>query len=141
MTADKETMTESSASSSPQMSKINISIKPNYTQNINVDIIAISEEKLRLNIINYENSIKSRQNWHTPLGIFVTIVIAFCTTDFKPISDNITTDHVKQFFTALFGANFLWLIYAIYKCITTDKSISTLDKFIEVCKHSEKNKK
>ena len=51
-------------------------------QNTKQEIIAINEDKLRLILKDYEDSIKVNADWQTPLGLFVSILITLLTADF-----------------------------------------------------------
>lgn len=51
-------------------------------QNTKQEIIAINEDKLRLILKDYEDSIKVNTDWQTPLGLFVTILTTLLTADF-----------------------------------------------------------
>ena len=122
------------ASVPPTSSKIESSSPANvYYTNIQQGIIAITEDRLKLNAIEFDQSIKNSQNWHTPLGIFITILITLCSSEFHSIF-NLSPKHVRDFFMCSFGASLLWLGYAVYKCQIAEKRISTPDELITACK-------
>lgn len=65
-----------------QFSKSRILFEEEY-ENLSHTKISISEEKLRLQLIEYEKSVKYRFAWGAPLGVFLTLITAILTTDFK----------------------------------------------------------
>ncbi|HHF3237623.1 TPA: hypothetical protein ACPJ2N_004555 [Vibrio alginolyticus] len=79
-------MTSTSSSqkneSGGQFSKSRILFAEEY-ENLSHTKISISEEKLRLQLIEYEKSVKYRFAWGAPLGVFLTLITAILTTDFK----------------------------------------------------------
>ncbi|MDK9779727.1 MULTISPECIES: hypothetical protein [unclassified Vibrio] len=79
-------MTSTSSSqknkSGGQFSKSRILFEEEY-ENLSHTKISISEEKLRLQLIEYEKSVKYRFAWGAPLGVFLTLITAILTTDFK----------------------------------------------------------
>ena len=49
------------------------------SKNITTNIIHVTEDKLKLCIIEYQNKIEKKWNWIAPFGIFITIVLTLCT--------------------------------------------------------------
>jgi hypothetical protein len=46
-------------------------------------IIQISEDKLKLTILKHKDNLTAMDAWQMPLGILITIVLVFCTSDFQ----------------------------------------------------------
>ncbi len=127
---------EQNSSPIQQTSKSQYTLMPiGYNNFINVsrDIITISEEKLKLNAIAYDSSIKSAQNWHTPLGILISIGITLCTVvEFQPVLF-FSKSLVRDLFVGCFGACLLWLIHSLHN--HQNNKISTPDEFVAACKN------
>lgn len=81
-------------------------------RNVSQELIEITSDKLKLLLTEYLSCINSRDQWHTPLALLVTIILVLTTTSFKP-SLGISADSWSAFFllSALFC--FIWLIIAI----------------------------
>lgn len=79
-------------------------------QNTKQEIIAINEDKLRLILKDYEDSIKVNTDWQTPLGLFVTILTTLLTADFHDF-----LGLAKAVWQAIFV---LVLIFSLYLLIT-----------------------
>jgi hypothetical protein len=58
---------------------LNSTIHPNF----DLEIIFTTEDKIKLCLCKYISSIEKRNSWQAPLGIFLTIIAAFSTTEFK----------------------------------------------------------
>ncbi|MCG9694965.1 MULTISPECIES: hypothetical protein [Vibrio] len=65
-----------------QFSKSRVLFEEEY-ENLSHTKISISEEKLRLQLIEYEKSVRYKFSWGAPFGIFLTLITAILTTDFK----------------------------------------------------------
>ena len=51
--------------------------------NLNQHILVISEDKVRLAMIEYDKQYEKNHDWLSPLSIAITILIAILTADFK----------------------------------------------------------
>lgn len=53
------------------------------SQNTDTHLISVTEDKLRLIIINHHGRILKSRDWVAPLGVFISLVAALLTADFK----------------------------------------------------------
>ena len=76
-----------------------------------VDVIVISDDKLHIILTNCLSKISTLNQWATPLGILVTLVITMLTTTFKTF---ILKDSVwEAIFWLLIVTNVIWLLKSI----------------------------
>lgn len=47
------------------------------------DVIITTADSLSLRLIRHERALKDRTNWATPFGVFLSLLAAFVTADFK----------------------------------------------------------
>jgi hypothetical protein len=52
-------------------------------RNLEQSVISVTEDKIRICLMNYLQYLNARGSWITPLGIFLTVIITLLTTDFK----------------------------------------------------------
>lgn len=99
-------------------------------ENLDHTLIKISEEKLRLVLNDYEESVQSRNSWLAPLGVFLTLLTAIITTDFK------TAYFSKDTWEALYVIGTLGSLFYFAKAIyKQSKNNVTLDNLIEKIKN------
>ena len=51
--------------------------------NTNSSVIVIDESELKLILVNAERALQRSREWVSPLGIMLTVIITFLTSDFK----------------------------------------------------------
>ena len=99
-----------------------------YFPNIKRNIIEIEESKLELCARDYEEGVKATQTFHTPLGIFTTIVLTMFTATFNSTTAN------NIAWIAL-GASGFWLLGAIKSTWSARKKVKNAKSFVNVCKN------
>lgn len=83
--------------------------------NTDQTLIVVTEDKVRLAINEYLSAIENRKSWHTPCGLFVTILAMFTTADFKKF---VFEPHEwKAIFVVCLFASAGWFFSAVYKSI------------------------
>jgi hypothetical protein len=55
----------------------------NVHRNTSQELIEVTVDKLRLVLVQQKDRIEQKKTWHTPLGITLTILLIFPTTQFK----------------------------------------------------------
>ena len=119
---DKETATINPASSGVER----LVVKGLSTHsNLNQRLVYLYENTIRICLMKNIQKISSRREWQTPLGILLTIIIIFPTTEFKDWV--FSKDTWQAFFVFIVVASFVWLIYTL---IMRPKSV-TVDQIIE----------
>ena len=109
-------------------------LKPDYPRNdrhyVNVkrNIVVIEESKLEICARDYEEGVKAAQTWHTPLGIFTTIILTMFTATFNSTTASNTA------WIAL-GASGFWLFGAIKSAWSTRKKVKNAKSFVNSCKN------
>jgi len=85
--------------------------------NVGQEFIFTTDDKIRLCLTKHMSILEKRKAWTTPLGILITIIIIFPTTDFKQF---IFKPETWQAFFLLSGVlSFVWLCYSIYQAGTS----------------------
>ena len=79
--------------------------------NVTQGVIVITEDKVRLCLINYLVRMEGRRGWIAPAGILLTIITAFATTTFRDFVLN--SDTWKAIFIVAGSLVAAWLIQAI----------------------------
>lgn len=122
-------------SNNTQFSKIEFDTDQiTWYQNTSQDIIAITEDKLRLILNDYEKDAKIKVDWFTPLGLSLTILATLLTTDFHEFV-GLSKDVWNAMFIFLFILSCLFSLYRVVSCI---KKKMTINDVIERAKASKK---
>ena len=90
--------------------------------NTELTLIQITEDKLRLVLIEHLAAVESKKRWHVPLGVFLALVPVILTSDFKDVG-SIDKATWRGFFMFLSLASFGWLVLAsggALKSVTLD---------------------
>lgn len=93
--------------------------------NLSQDWIIITEDKLKDSINCHLECLKEKDKWLTPLSLFITFIIVFCTSTFKDALGfpQATWEAVFLICTAL---SLVWTLRSGYKAITNKVSLDTL---------------
>ncbi len=78
---------------------------------LDLEIIFTTEDKIKVSLYKYMSSIEKRNSWQAPLGILLTIIAAFSTTNFKEFIFPAST--WQSLFIVIGLAAFVWLIWAL----------------------------
>ena len=115
-------------------------VKLDYPQdshyvNVKRNIIVIEESKLELRARDYEEDITASMEWHTPIGIVVTILFTLFTANFN------SCIFEKIAFISL-GASGLWLGRTLYKKFCPNENSRKKSKdFVVSCKKCDDRNK
>lgn len=80
--------------------------------NVDQQLIQITEDKLRLILNDHVKCMERKSEWVAPLGILLTIIVTFSTTDFKDIY--FSADTWKAIFIMSGMLTCVWLIKSLY---------------------------
>lgn len=105
--------------------------------NTNQDLIVITEDKLQLILIECVNNLNKTKEIFGPLGILITIVITYCTTNFKEFF-GINPFYWQVLFATIFIVTFYMTVTKMYKAFILP-SIS-IDGIIKKIKNTSDNK-
>jgi len=78
--------------------------------NVGQSTIVITEDKVRLCLMQHLGKLESRRGWFTPAGILLTLLLTFVTTSFKDFVLSASTWEAAFGIAALLAAG--WLIIA-----------------------------
>ena len=105
--------------------------------NIRQDIIVTNADKLELILKDAQRVMESKRDWLTPSGIILTLIITFCTTDFKE-TFGLSKDFWKSSFVLSTIIMIGYLVYTIIK-ISRNKGQYEIDDIIKKIKLEEKD--
>jgi len=112
-----------------QKSGKNLNITETH-DNTSQELISITGDKLKLILLQNLSLIESNKAWQMPLSLLLTIILVFCSADFKD-AFNLS----KNVWSAIFIISGLvcaiWLIACLYKL----KKNITVDELIDVIKN------
>lgn len=92
--------------------------------NTELTLVQITEDKLRLALLDHLGSVENKKRWHVPLGVLLALVPVLLTSEFK---DTWTIDKAtwKAFFMFLSVAAVVWLLASL-KAAFTSTSLEAL---------------
>lgn len=86
-----------------------------WATNLSQTPIAITEDKLRLILLEAADSLRSRRNWIAPFSIIISCIVVLTTTEnFK----NYFGIDMKTVFVLALILNIGWLLYELYRLHT-----------------------
>ena len=105
-----------------------------FYDNTQSNIIRINDDKLK--IILYENKevISKNSNFWTPLTLLISLVLTFCTNNFKEFA-TISANTWQGFYMFCSLASFIWLIIELRKI----KKVISIDSLINKIKNQTNN--
>lgn len=106
----------------------------NYT-NINQGFIHITEDKLKVILLEHRNKNSQFYSWTTPLGIFSSCLLATITSNFEE-NFGISASTWEAIFIICTVITGIWFICASIKALKHRKG-RNIDELIEKIKHSE----
>ena len=93
--------------------------------NVSEEVIIVTEDKLRLCLIKYLQNLGKKRAWISPLGIFLTIIVALGTTTFRDIvigeNMSISANTWQAIFIIASILSFGWLCFSIAQALKTKK--------------------
>ena len=99
-------------------------------ENTSTQLITITADKLKLILLEYLSKIESVRGWQAPLGIFITIILVFCSASFRD-AFLVPADTWRAIFIMGGLASFAWLVVALWRI---PKSIK-VDDVIDIIKN------
>lgn len=98
----------------------------NEINNVSSNIIRITEDKLRLKLSVYENSVVHSSDWLGALGIVVSIAMTLITAEFKNLL-GLSSEVWCTIFVIALGISIVYLIRTI--CRASNRK--SIDDFVE----------
>ena len=102
----------------------------NIHENTSQEVIRITVDRLRLVLVEHKNGFERRKEWHTPLGLVLTVILVFITSSFKD-SLGLKGDVWSAFFLIVLVVSVVWLgraIYVAYTCATLNDIVEKMKK-------------
>jgi len=93
-------------------------------QNIQTDLILISEDKVEIILMKNKKALSSAHSWVTPTSLFLSFLATLITADFKTTL-GLTGENWKVVFIILLIASFVWLVFAAFSFIKYKGKTST----------------
>lgn len=104
----------------------------NYT-NISQGIITITEDKLKVILLEHKEKNNTFYSWTTPLGMFVSFLLATITANFEN-TWGIPANTWQAIFIICTIITAIWLVYAIV-CAIKGRRGRKLDELIKLIKN------
>lgn len=114
----------------PRRSKFNSVDVQEVHSNVDLEVIEITTDKLKIILLEHLDSLLKGSSWQTPLSLLVTVIIVFCTANFQSFL-SLSADSWKAIFVILGLSNAIWLIYSL----TELKKKQTVDDFLNRVKN------
>ena len=100
------------------------------TYNIHQDIITITEDRLKLKVKDFLESLVSFDSlW----GLILTVLSLFLTAEFKD-TFGISKEYWSAIFVVLLVMSIIYVIYKSYTLFNKRKSVMSIEAFINSCK-------
>jgi hypothetical protein len=93
--------------------KSKFEIEANH-DNTSQEIIRTTADKLKLVLIEHLNKVENAKSWQTPFSIIVTIVLVFCSADFR-VAFGLPADTWRALFIFSLVGCVAWLIYSLVR--------------------------
>ena len=97
--------------------------------NTSQELISITDDKLRLILIDHLAKVDTSKAWQAPLGLVITIILVFCTAEFKAFGLSADTWQAAFFLSGI--ACLIWLIV----CLVRIRNSRTIDDVMAVIKN------
>lgn len=123
-------MTDTSNSPKPRRSKFSSVSVQEVHSNVDQEVIEITADKLKIILIEHLDSLLKGTSWQTPLSILITVVVVFCTADFREFL-TLSADTWKAIFIMTGALSLGWLIYSLSQL----KKKQTVDEFLDKVKN------
>jgi hypothetical protein len=98
--------------------------------NTELTLIQITEDKLRLVLLEHLAKVEAKRRWLVPLGILLTLVPMFLTSDFKDFV-GIEKATWKAFFMLATVGTAMWLLLSVRSALQS----ATTDQLVERIKN------
>ncbi len=104
-----------------------------YCTNVDQTQILILEDRLENILLKNEKVLKSKVSWTTPLGLFLTGLVALITSDFKDWM--FKKEYWFAFFLLGTISSFVWLVVTIV-CAVKNHKKGSIDEIIKEIKNA-----
>ena len=109
----------------------------NYT-NVSQGVIHITEDKLKVILLQYKEKKHKFYSWTTPLGVFISCLFSTITSNFKETLGLSGNTWQAIFILSTVGTG-IWLICTIF-CALKNRKGREVDDLIETIKNDSKSK-
>ena len=103
-----------------------------YLTSLPQDVIATTEDKVRLTLADYLKKTEKKRGWLTPMGLMISFTLTLMMSAFKDWG--ISADTWKALFIIGDIAFFIWLVYSVIEAF---RSVKIDDVITELKKHSD----
>ena len=103
--------------------------------NTGQEFLITTGDKVRLALIEFREAVLAGRNWGTPLGIFLSLVTALTTAEFKKDLIGIPANVWQASFLIGAVASFCWLIFGICRAINYREK-SSVESVVQKLKKS-----
>ena len=94
------------------------------------ELVLITVDRLRLRLVEHSDTIRRRNSWLAPVGIFVPVLVALLTAEFQHV---VFSPHTwKAVFIIVGALSFGWLLYELWRTWHAP----SMDDLIEKIKNS-----
>lgn len=97
--------------------------------NVSPEILEITLDKLKIVLLENQDSLRKNTEWQTPLALLVTIITVFVTANFKSVLF-LSSDTWAAIFVISGFISFIWLV----KSLLNRTSQLTVDELIDCMK-------
>jgi len=100
-----------------------------YLTSLPQDVIATTEDKLRLTLIDNLKKMEKKKGWLTPLGLVISLTLTLMMSGFKDWG--LTMDTWRAIFIIGDIASAAWLVYAVieaFRSVKIDDVVAELKK-------------
>lgn len=98
--------------------------------NTDLNLIQITEDKLKVIFGDYTANLKKKGSWTTPLGLIIAIVLTLITSQFQDALF-IKAAVWEAIFYVVLTVTVIWFVRSVYYCKKMDTSLETLMKEIK----------
>ncbi|WP_296222087.1 hypothetical protein [Pseudomonas sp. UBA2684] len=96
-------------------------------RNVSQDVVVITVDRLRILITTHIEFVEKSTGWQAALGVFISLVAALSTADFKE-TFNVAGDVWKALFIIATIISFAWLVRGVVYYFKAEKIESLLGK-------------
>lgn len=93
-------------------------------------VIVSTEDKIRICLMNYLKDVAEKKEWQVPLGLFLSVLLTFLTTDFKD-SFGISKENWKIIFFGAESIFFVWLCKTAFRAGFTMTVEQVIEKIVK----------
>lgn len=102
----------------------------NIHDNTAQELIEITSDKLQLILSEHLQTVDARKSWHTPLSLFIGIILVFCTAEFKN-AFGLHADTWAALFLLAGGLSLLWLLRELLGI----RKVKTIPELLDLIKN------